>query len=980
MDNDLGRIVDALPGLVWTADPDGRIQFLNARWLEITGKSPDEALGSGWLSAIVPEDKGRCESIWRALRASGKHGEIEARLARADGTFGWFLICIAPIKDEAGTLSGWCGINMDIDERKRGEQTLQASEDQLRLIVEGLPALVSVMTPEGRLARANRHYLEYFGAPIEELKARGVLHSFHPEDRAQILAIRERSMQSGVAWEAQGRRQGADGVYRWFQLHAHPLHDAQGRIVLWHLLQTDIQQQKEAEALLAGEKRLLEMVATGKSTPSILEALCHLVEDTAGNCYCSVVLIDAGGTRLEHGAAPSLPESFVSSIIGRAVNAESGPCAMAAYLNHPVIASDIATETRWADESWCSMALAHGIRSCWSMPITSAVGAVMGAFAIYHDEPKSPSSHMRALIDQFAHIASIALEREQAQRSLTQAMHELQKSEGQLRTMIDSIPGYVWRTTPDGTVDFLNQGWCDYTGVGLTEALSSGWEKTVHPDEYAGVMAYWRKPLESGTPGEYECRHRRHDGTYRWFVGRAIPLRDAAGDIVKWYGLNTDIEDRKRAELLLQGKNRLFEMLAGHSPLDRILLELCMLVESTMPGAFCTTMLVEPGRSSFQGAAAASLSEAFIASVESMPLTIESGPCAMAACLKQQVVVPDLSSESRWKDDLWYQLALRDGLKACWSTPVMSTSGQVLAVFAIYHRDPNIPSVLEQDFIRQFAYVASIAIEQIQSDAALGKVRSELARVARVNSLGALTASIAHEVNQPLFGITTNASTCLRMLANESPNLEGASEMARRIIRDGNRASEVITRLRAMFVKRETVSETVDLNEAAREVIALSMGEMQRAQVVVHVDLADDLPPVKGDRVQLQQVILNLCLNAADAMRTVEGRARRLIIRTERDEEDQVRLSVEDSGAGFDPDGGETLFDAFYTTKEGGMGIGLSVSRSIIEGHRGRLWATAKQSAGAIFTFALPIEIQETGLSLATTPGRPENSLMSRNA
>ena len=224
--------------------------------------------------------------------------------------------------------------------------------------------------------------------------------------------------------------------------------------------------------------------------------------------------------------------------------------------------------------------------------------------------------------------------------------------------MIDSIPGYVWRTTPDGTVDFLNQGWCDYTGIGMAEALKSGWQRTVHPDDYAGVMAYWRTPLETGTPGEYECRHRRYDGTYRWFVGRAIPLRDQDGNIVKWFGLNTDIEDRKRAELLLEGKNRLFEMLAGHLPLDRILLELCKLVESTMPGAFCTTMLVEPGRASFQGAVAASLSQEFIASVESMPLTPESGPCAIAACLKQQVVIPDLRSESRWKNDLWYQLAL----------------------------------------------------------------------------------------------------------------------------------------------------------------------------------------------------------------------------------------------------------------------------------------------------------------------------------
>ncbi len=956
MDNNLGQMVDALPGLVWTARADGSVEFLNTRWLEFTGIPVEQAVSEGWLSAIHSDDLPTLLRSWQTIRASGKPGEMEARLRRFDGIYRCFMFRVSPVVDASGEVIRWCGINTDIDKRKEAEETLRASEDELRLIVDGLPALVSLMTPDGRLARANRHYLDYFGASIEELQERGVLHSFHPEDRARVLTIREQSLKSEEPWEAQGRRQGADGLYRWFQLQAFPLRDGEGRILLWHLLQTNIQQQKEAETLLEGEKKLLEMVARGKSTPSILEALCHLVEDTAGGCYCSVVLIDASGTRLEHGAAPSLPDSFVSSIVGRAVNADSGPCAMAAYLNQQIIASDLATETRWAGESWCSMALAHGIRSCWSTPITSAAGIVLGAFAIYHDEPKLPSARMQALLEQISHIASIALERERAQRSLTQALEELRQSERQLRTMIDSIPGYVWRTTPDGTVDFLNQGWCDYTGISMAEALKSGWQRTVHPDDYAGVMAYWRTPLETGTPGEFECRHRRHDGTYRWFVGRAIPLRDQDGNIVKWFGLNTDIEDRKRAELLLEGKNRLFEMLAGHLPLDRILLELCRLVESTMPGAFCTTMLVEPGRTSFQGAVAASLSEQFIASVESMPLTPESGPCAIAACLKQQVVIPDLPSESRWKNDLWYQLALRDGLKACWSTPVTSTSGQVLAVFAVYYQDPKAPNLLEQDFIKQFAYVASIAIERIQSDAALGKVRSELARVARVTSLGALTASIAHEVNQPLFSLTTNASTCLRMLGGERPNLEGACEMARRIIRDGNRASDVITRLRAMFVKREPAAEPVDLNEATKEVVALSIGELQRAQVTLHTDLAEDLPQVTGDRVQLQQVILNLFLNAADAMSRVLDRPRLLVIKTEREGGDHVRLSVEDSGVGFEPERAESLFDAFYTTKQGGMGIGLSVSRTIIEGHHGRLWATPKNGPGATFAFSIPLD------------------------
>jgi signal transduction histidine kinase len=198
---------------------------------------------------------------------------------------------------------------------------------------------------------------------------------------------------------------------------------------------------------------------------------------------------------------------------------------------------------------------------------------------------------------------------------------------------------------------------------------------------------------------------------------------------------------------------------------------------------------------------------------------------------------------------------------------------------------------------------------------ALSKARSELAHVARITSLGALTASIAHEVNQPLSGIISNANTCLRMLAADPPNIDGARETARRAIRDGNRASDVITRLRALFTKKGMASEAVDLNEAVREVIALSVSELQRGRVILRAELAEDLPPVSGDR---------------------------------------VRLAVQDTGVGFELSGVERLFEAFYTTKSGGMGIGLLVSRSIIETHRGQLGAVPNEGPGATFWFSIP--------------------------
>jgi signal transduction histidine kinase len=192
------------------------------------------------------------------------------------------------------------------------------------------------------------------------------------------------------------------------------------------------------------------------------------------------------------------------------------------------------------------------------------------------------------------------------------------------------------------------------------------------------------------------------------------------------------------------------------------------------------------------------------------------------------------------------------------------------------------------------------------------------------------------------------------MLAADPPNVDGARETARRTIRDGNRASEVITRLRALYGKKEPTIESVDLNELTREVIALSLSELQRSRVLLRPELADDLPPVTGDRIQLQQVILNLIRNGSDAMSSVDDRPRQLLIRTERDESDRVSLTVQDSGTGFDPQAVDRLFEGFYTTKNDGMGIGLSVSRSIIESHHGRLWATLNNGPGAAFSFSIP--------------------------
>ncbi|MGN6691655.1 MAG: sensor histidine kinase, partial [Sphingopyxis sp.] len=240
------------------------------------------------------------------------------------------------------------------------------------------------------------------------------------------------------------------------------------------------------------------------------------------------------------------------------------------------------------------------------------------------------------------------------------------------------------------------------------------------------------------------------------------------------------------------------------------------------------------------------------------------------------------------------------------------------------------------------------------TEEALNRARSELAYMARVTALGTLTASIAHEVNQPLSGIITNASACLRLLAADPPDVEKAQMTAQRTIRDGNRASEVIKRLRAMFTNAPTAFEQVDLHNAVREVLALSAGEMRSSGVLLRTDLAAECASVRGDRVQLQQVVLNLILNAIDAMRAVNDRSRLLYVET-RDEGQHICLSVRDAGTGLDDADIERLFDAFYTTKAKGMGVGLAISRTIVENHGGRLSAAPNADHGATLTCYLPV-------------------------
>ena len=547
-------------------------------------------------------------------------------------------------------------------------------------------------------------------------------------------------------------------------------------------------------------------------------------------------------------------------------------------------------------------------------------------------------------------------EQHRSRAALEKAFDEIKNSQDRLRLVIDTIPGMVWSAQPDGTVDFVNRRWVEYHGLSSEElGRQGGFASVIHPDDVVWSIDNWNAALAAGTSTEGEIRVRGADGEYRWFLARAVPLHDDLGNIVQWYGTITDIEDRKRAEMLLGGEKRLLEMIAKGEPLDIILHALCQLVEELASGALSSILLLDPKTNQLRHGAAPSLPTKYVEAIDGALIGPSAGSCGTAAYLAEPVIVSDVATDSLWAD--YRELALGHGLRACWSTPIVSSERKVLGAFAIYYREPRSPTPQEDGLIARITHLASIAVERKRGEEALHQAQADLAHVSRVTMMGELTASLAHEVNQPITAAVTNANTCMRWLAGDAPNIQEAREAAIRSAKDGTRAAEIISRIRLLFKKGTLEREPVDINEVIREIIILLRSETTRYSISVRTELGSALPELIGDHVQLQQVFMNLALNGIEAMKDVDDK-RELFIKSERWKNEQVLVSVRDTGIGLPPQQADQIFDAFFTTKLHGTGMGLSISRSIVESHGGRLWADSNSPRGATFHIALPTRVE----------------------
>jgi PAS domain S-box-containing protein len=506
-----------------------------------------------------------------------------------------------------------------------------------------------------------------------------------------------------------------------------------------------------------------------------------------------------------------------------------------------------------------------------------------------------------------------------AKEALQRAFDEIKKSEDRLRLVIDTIPTLVWRAGPEGSPDFLNQPALDYTGLSLDQA-ETGWPRAFHPDDKKGMLVKWSAIRESGVRGELEARLRRYDGEYRWFLFRAEPLRDELGNIVKWYGSSTDIEDSKRTEEALRESEQRFRDYAETAS-DWLW--------ETGPDHRVTRISEHVSDIGYLPSGLAGLSRWDIATdIESEP---EKWRMHRAMIDAHQPFRDFVYTVNRAGSPMYVRTS---------GKPIYDANGNFLGYRGT---GTNITATIRADHAEQ----------------ALREAQVELAHVTRVTTLGELTASIAHEVNQPLAAVIANAEACLRWLDRGTPDLGAARRSVEWIVNDGNRASEVIRRVRALANKTDIEKAPLDVNDVVREVIALVQRELTSHQVSLRTGLAQALPLILGDRVQLQQVIINLVMNGIEAMQPVTDRPRELVIRSGQDDTRQVVVSVTDCGVGIAAENTDRLFNAFFTTKSSGLGMGLSICRSIVEAHGGRLSASGNEGPGATFQFVLPVHQED---------------------
>jgi PAS domain S-box-containing protein len=636
---------------------------------------------------------------------------------------------------------------------------------------------------------------------------------------------------------------------------------------------------------------------------------------------------------------------------------------------------------------------------------------------------------------------------EVAQRELQRQNELLQRSERELREVIETIPSMAWSAAPDGSADFFNQRWLAYAGLTADQAQGWGWTVAVHPDDLNALVNYWRKIMVSGQSGEVEARMRRFDGVYRWFLFRATASLDENGRVIKWYGTNTDIEERKRAEQALRRSEAYLAeaqrlTLTGSCAIDGTSREILYWSEEMfrlfafdpqqgLPTWDQWVQRIHPeDRDKFRMAGDRTFLEKAHCDVEfrivtpdgtvkqihgiGHPVLSRNGELVQVVGTMVDVTERRRGEESLRRNESYLAQAQRLAHVGSWAWDATGRKAVYVSEewCRIYGFDPkdDMPSweqrlqrvhpedrarfqltidravVEKSDYdvefrilpphepdryihsvghpilgssgeLVQFVGVSMDVTESKHAEQEHERLRQELANLAhqnRVSTMGELTASLAHEIKQPIGAAVTNAEACVRSLDRAQPDIGQAREAALEMAKDARRAAEIIDRVRSLYQKGSSQLEILEINEVIAEMVVLLQNEADRHSVRMRTELAGELPKVMADRVHLQQILMNLMLNGIEAMLDTSGE---LTIKSKVADDGQLLISVTDTGVGLPTENAGQVFDPFFTTKSQGTGLGLAITRSIVESHGGRIWASANSGRGATFSFTLPSRV-----------------------
>jgi PAS domain S-box-containing protein len=854
------RIVDSVPACACVGGPTGELVYVNKVGVAALGKPMEEIVGDGWMACIHPDDVEAARQQWKARIAACEPVDIAVRMLQHDGIYRWQHLLAEPLRSSNGDVINWYLVGIEIEETIKAQQALAASEREARELLSRLPGRFATRT-EHDFDFISQQTLEETGATLEGIQNLGYLSFIHPDDRDGVKKGHLRSVQERSAHDTTYRWAACDGNYRWRHSRSVPYFNDDGSVYKWYSVTIDIDDLYKSKEII--NEREVQLNWLTETLPSLLWRT-----DSRGCLeYVNKRTEDYTGLRLEDLTANGWlhlvhPDDSASTTAAWQDSLDSGrPYDRV----HRLRASD--NTYRWFQCKGTSTRNAHGDIVNW--------------YGL------STDIHERQL-----------------------AQEALRTEELNLRRLVDALPAMIWRATPQGDVDRWNPQMLTFMGKSGEEFDKEMLLRLIPEADRLRVRSRWRRAVAEGVSYQDTYQVTGADGKLHWYLARGEPFRDESGQILHWYGVCTNINDLKKTQAALEQQQH----------------QLRDLIETIPAMLWCND---PQGRLTYINRKTS----------EFVGLDISQ----LADLGYQKTFHPDdLDSVVR----AWTH-SIETGEPYCHVARLRRRDG----IYRWYQHTAEAMRGADGNIVQWYGLSLDID-ERKRAEDRLRQTQAELARATQIATVAELSASIAHELNQPLTSVIANAQACKRWLAASPPNLTEVRVSVESVVRDARSADETMQSIRALFKRQSVQKRTRNVKDMVLEAVRLLREDKTRCTAEVEFDLPDGLPLVFVDQIQIQQVLLNLVSNGIEATEN-SGRTPKIRITASRLDDQSVLLEVIDNGSGIV--GGEGIFDAFVTTKSKGMGIGLAVSRSIIEAHDGHLTAVNNEGYGATFSVVLPV-------------------------